>query len=164
MPPSDEELLLEVVLRPDALYPTLRVLRPTGTPLERESEFGWAANRVVAADIGVLGEGQLAEFFDQDEVDYLPTAPFGSFRHAPLTRFVGLGDVVEWVEHRSDGRPPLSRAGEVVAIRQIGSHEPLDKVPDFVLTDYELRVRLESEAGQLAISPQFGTIRIRPIG
>jgi molecular chaperone DnaK (HSP70) len=162
VPPSDEDLKLEVVLRPDSLYPTLRVLHANREPLQRESEFGWTANRTVSADIEILTEGQLAEFFDQDEVDYLPTAPFGRFRHAPLTRFIGLGDDVEWVEHRSDGRPPLSHAGEVVAIREIGDHEQLEEVQSFLLADYELQVRMQSTGGRVAISPRFGTIRIRP--
>jgi molecular chaperone DnaK (HSP70) len=162
VPAGAGELQLEVTLRPDSLYPTLRVLDANGEQLERESEFGWPANRAVAADIGILTEGQLAEFFDQDEVDYLPTAPFGSFRHAPLTRFIGVGDQIEWVEHRSDGRPPLSRAGEVIGIREIGSHDPLSEVPDFVLAKYELQVR-ENEGGRVPVSPEFGTVRIRPV-
>lgn len=163
IPPTDEDLELEVVLRPDALYPILRVRRADGSILEREETFGWEENRRVAADIGLLSDGQLGEFFDQDEVDYVPTAPFLRLCHAPLTRLIGLGDIVEWVEHRTKGRSAIRRAGEVVGIRKLGSHAPLETVEDFTLKEHAIRVRLESTGGVLELEPTFGAIRIRPI-
>lgn len=167
VPPIEGTATLDVVLRPEALYPRVTLTDEDGNSVERpEVVTGWEADRVVAADIHQLSEGQLQDFFEQDEVDYLPMTGFRHFRHAPLTRIVGIGDRVEWADLSTTrpGQVRRRRAGEIIAIRRIGSHAPLEELQDFDLHEHELTIRLDHGGGRIKVTQPYGTMRISTTG
>ena len=104
---------LELILRPEAAVPGLRVMDKTGRKL--------ADGEIQTA----FSEQDLNEWFEQD-VGALPLVNSADLRSVPLDRLLHVGDVVEGVD--VDGR---SFHGEVKRMRHIPSAERYEAMPDF---------------------------------
>jgi hypothetical protein len=154
---------LEIRLRPDALYPSLRLLGRDGGAITRDWRLtGWQSDEQVAADMGLLEEGQLEEFFECDDVDFLPDTRFDRFEHAPLTRPLRIGDRIEWTSYSVAGSTkPLARGcGEIIGIRKIGEHAPLEEMDSPNLQDFEFTVRGDAPGTTLHVNQPHGYIRV----
>ena len=162
VPPQTEPVALEIRLRPDSLYPSLRLLDGEGKTVTRDHRLtGWSSDEQVAADVELVGGGQLEDFFDSDHVDFLPDTPFRSFQHAPLTRALSVGDRIEWTTYSGarSGKQLPRGCGEIVSIRKIGEHEPLEEMDSLDLHDFEFTVRGDA-AGTFRVNQPHGYIRV----
>lgn len=163
VPPQPQPVRLEIRLRPDALYPSLRLLDGDGGTITRDWRLtGWSSDEQVAADMGLLAEGQLEDFFEHDHVDFLPDTPFNRFAHAPLTRPLRIGDRIEWTSYSAvyAGKPLPRGCGQIVGIRQIGEHEPLEEMDSLELQDFEFTVRGDAPGTTLRVNQPHGYIRV----
>jgi hypothetical protein len=165
IPPQDDAVTLEVSICPEAVYPRLRLLDAEGRCIKRASRptelSGFASDEFVKAEIAELGEGELAEYFESDHVDYLPMTSYERFRLAPLTRKLRIGDYIEWTGVTPDGAEPSRRRGEIVAIRKYGTHLPLEEMGTLALRDYEFTVR-DGPASTVNVKHPHGYIRLAP--
>jgi hypothetical protein len=92
----------------------------------------------------VLEEGQLADFFESDELDFLPGTRFEMFDQAPLTRRLRVGDPIEWtIPADGSGGGTLRRGrGAITSIRRFGDAEKLEAMESSDLADFEFGVRV----------------------
>lgn len=159
VPPQYGPVSLRISLRPDAVFPKLEVLDEKGELVHRaEARTGWAADRMVAADLDALPQGQLKSFFDSD-VEYLPDARFSSFEHAPLARRLRKDDYIEWTEQRT-GTLRANR-GVIQRIMRRGDHEDLNEMTSWDLREFRFIVSTTPAQVQ-TIEPDYGYVRLAP--
>lgn len=160
VPPQPDPVVLEVTLRPEALFPTLRLLSSSdGSVLRREiSPTGWPSDKIVAADLGSLGEDQLIEFFEND-VEYIPDCRFARFEHAPLCRRLKVEDYVEWTAASRGGI--VRRRGEIQRILRRSDHESVTEMDDWDLRLFRFHVR-SPDFVMYPLQVGHGYIRLAP--
>jgi molecular chaperone DnaK (HSP70) len=161
VPRHSGPMWLEITLRPDRLYPALRVVDDAGAVLSRDYMIsGWPADAAVAADLEPLPEGQLADFFDQDTLDFLPGSKFEQCRHTPLSVLLSCGDEIEWVIPASPDGPGLSRGrGTIASIRRIDDSERIEKMDSLALDRYVFTVAMQG-AASASLHLAYGEVRL----
>jgi hypothetical protein len=163
VPPQPAPVRLEIRLRPDALYPALHLYDAAGNAITRDWRLtGWESDGQVAADMDLLEEGQLEEFFELDHLDFLPDTGFERFEHAPLTRPLRIGDRVEWTTYAAvyAGKPLVRGCGVIRAIRRIGEHEPIEEMDSLDLEAFEFTVRGDKAGTMFHVNQPHGYVRV----
>lgn len=156
---------LRVVLRPEALLPSMQVVGPDGRVVVREirdsrNRSDWLAQ----ADVLAMGEEQLEALFDED-ADYHPINGYKTFESSPLIRRLRVGDLVEWCRD-ADGEGPgrkLQRCrGEVARIRDIARAEFVEEMESLELSDYVFTFREKGTGTTFNLQGRCGSLRLSP--
>jgi hypothetical protein len=155
---------VRVVLRPEALLPSMRVLGPDGQVVLREVHDRGANDRLGEADVLDMAEDQLAAYFS-DDADYHPIHGYKSFESAPLVRRLRVGDLVEWcrdLDGAGPGRKLARCRGEVDRIRDIDSGEFVKEMASLDVADYVFTLREKGKATTFQMRSQSGSLRLSP--
>lgn len=159
VPPQEKDVTLEVELRPDEVFPRLRLLGERGAIVKRDSSpTGWPADTQVKADLMSLPPEQLEEFFESD-IEYLPDTPTKNFRHAPLARRLRRDDRVEVT--KEEGGKLRQYTGTIFRIRRLGEHVELEEMDTWDVDDFEFLLRAD-DGGYRTVQTQYGYVRLAP--
>jgi actin-like ATPase involved in cell morphogenesis len=159
VPPQRQPTELEIRLRPNEVFPRLRLLDEHGSVLPRRGASGTIADVQVEADLLALGEADLVEFFNKD-VEYLPDVRFDDFTHAPLCRRLKVDDVIEWTAPDAKGRL-LRRRGIIARVVRRDDYADIREMDSWDLRDFEFHVKSAGAVSYRA-RPPHGYVRLAP--
>jgi hypothetical protein len=165
LPPLPEGTKLQVVLRPEALLPAMRVVGPDGRVLLREirdprRKSEWLAE----ADVPAMGEERLVRYFEED-ADYHPINGYNAFESSPLVRRLRVGDLVEWCVDTDGAGPGRSLArvsGELTRIRNIATGGYVQEMASMELSDYVFSITDRKTATTFPRRGEAGALRLSP--
>jgi actin-like ATPase involved in cell morphogenesis len=160
VPPQHRPTELEIRLRPNEIFPRLRLLDQEGSVLPRSGRStGTAAEIQIEADLLALDEEDLDEFFNKD-VEYLPDERFEKFTHAPLSRRLKVDDVIEWTV--SNDRGGLLRLrGTIFRVVRRDDYADIGEMDSWDLREFEFHVKSPG-AVSYRVRPNHGYVRLAP--
>jgi hypothetical protein len=158
VPPQRKPSRLEVRLRPNEVFPRLRLLDAEGRVIDRRTGPSSDAYAPTAeADLMALDENELDLFFSAD-VEYLPDVRFDDFTHAPLSRRLKVDDLVEWTVLRENGRL-LRRRGTIARVLRRDDYANLGEMDSWDLRRFEFHIKTDA-ATRFRVRPDHGYIRL----
>lgn len=160
IPPQSAPTRLEIRLRPNEVFPRLRLLDQHDRVVPRGGRAtGTAADIRVEADLMALDERALEGFFNAD-VEYLPDVRFAEFTHAPLSRRLKAGDVVEWTVLSLKGNL-IRRSGTIAHVLRRYDYEDVGEMDSWDLREFAFDVKAAG-ATTFRLRPDHGYIRLAP--
>ena len=164
VPALPEGSRLVVSIRPDSLFPALRIEGPDGHVITRpKSPSGWEQDLKVDADFVKYPENVLEDFFEEDG-EYVPQVGPEKFQHAPLVRKLRVGDYVDvsGTVGSSPGRGlnKISRSGYIERIRRLGEDGGMDEMDGWNVEEFEFQINTGRSV--MKVETRNGCIRLSP--
>ena len=164
MPALQAGSILKVKVRPDSLFPALRIEGPNGQVIRRtESPSGWDQDLKVDSDFADYPENVLEDFFEEDG-EYVPQVGPERFQHAPLVRKLRVGDYVDLSGTTSSASgadlQSTSKSGYIEQIRRIGEDNGMSEMDSWNVEEFEFTIKTSS--GTMKAETRNGCIRLSP--
>ncbi len=155
---------LTVKIRPDALFPALRIEDPEGQVITRpETPSGWPQDLKVDADFAEYPENVLEDFFEEDG-EYVPQLRPEKFQHAPLVRKLRVGDYVDLsgtIGSSPDGNlSQVAKSGYIEGIRRIGEDDGIEEMSSWNVEEFEFTI--DTGRSVMKVETRNGCIRLSP--